>query len=132
MVDRQTGLMWQKADSYHELKKGVNWYEAQEYIDGKNARKFGGHGDWRLPTLEELKAIWDASRSLKSKDGEDIGLPEAFATGGSYYLWTANERGLDHAWYFGLGHKEDYFNLKDLGDLEQGVMMVRASGESEG
>ena len=26
---------------------------------------------------------------------------------------------------FGLGFKEEYFNLKDLGDLDQGVKMVR-------
>jgi len=40
-------------------------------------------------------------------------------------LWTAKERGLENAWYFGLGFKEEYFNLKDLGDLGQGVKMVR-------
>jgi uncharacterized protein DUF1566 len=126
VIDRRTGLVWQRADSYHELKKGINWYEAQEYVDGKNAQKFGGHIDWRLPTLEELNNLWDASRSVKSKDGEGIGLPGEFKARGSYYLWTANERGLDNAWYFGLGHKENYFNLKELGDLDQGVKMVRA------
>ncbi len=125
VIDRQTGLVWQRADSSHELKKGVNWYEAQEYVDKKNSQKFGGHNDWRLPTLEELNNLWDASRSVKSKDGEGIGLPEEFTARGSYYLWTANERGLDNAWYFGLGHKENYFNLKELGDLDQGVKMVR-------
>jgi hypothetical protein len=126
VIDRQTGLVWQKADSYHELKKGVNWYEAQEYVEGRNAQKFGGHSDWRLPTLEELNGLWDASRSVKSKDSEGIGLPGEFEAGGSYYLWTASERGLDNAWYFGLGHKENYFNLKELGDLDQGVLMVRS------
>jgi hypothetical protein len=48
-----------------------------------------------------------------------------FASGGSYYLWTGTERNLDNAWYFGLGQREDYWNLKDLGDLDQGVKMVR-------
>jgi len=127
VIDHRTGLMWQKADSYHELKKGVNWYEAQEYIDKKNAQKFGGHNDWRLPTLEELNGLWDPSRPAKSKDGERIGLPGEFKGGGSYYLWTASERGLDNAWYFGMGHKENYFNLKELGDLDQGVKMVRTA-----
>ncbi len=28
VLDTRTGLMWQKADSYHEVKKGINWYEA--------------------------------------------------------------------------------------------------------
>ena len=39
--------------------------------------------------------------------------------------YPGNERNLDNAWYFGLGQKEDYFNLKELGDLDQGVKMVR-------
>jgi hypothetical protein len=125
VVDSKSGLMWQTGDSYHELKKGLNWYDALEYMDDKNAEKFAGHSDWRLPTLEELNGLWDASRPVKSKDGEKIGLPGEFRSGGSYYLWTGNERGLDNVWYFGLGHKENYFNLKDLGDLDQGVRLVR-------
>ena len=125
ILDQNSGLVWQQADSYHELKKGMNWYQALEYVDTKNSKKFAGFGDWRLPTLNELKKLYDSSRPIKSKDNERIGLPEAFKDGGSYYLWTNTERGLDNAWYFGLGFKEEYFNLKDLGDLDQGVKMVR-------
>ena len=125
VLDSQTGLMWQKTDSYHDRKKGMNWYQALEYVDSKNSEKFAGHSDWRLPTLEELRQLWDPKRPAESKDGDPIGLPGVFASGGSYYLWTGTERNLDNAWYFGLGQREDYWNLKDLGDLDQGVKMVR-------
>jgi hypothetical protein len=123
--DSKTGLIWQKGDSYHELKKGLNWYDALEYVDARNAEKFAGYSDWRLPTMKELNALWSSSGSVKSKDGESLGLTAEFSGGGSYYLWSGDERGLDHAWYFGLGQKENYFNLKDLADLDQGVKMVR-------
>ncbi len=132
VLDQRSGLMWQNGDSYHELKKGLNWYDALEYMDGKNAQKFAGHSDWRLPTLKELNGLWDASRPVSSKDGEKIGLPREFKGEGSYYLWTSNERGLDNVWYFGLGHKENYFNLKDLGDLDQGVKLVRTAKQDSG
>ena len=125
ITDNSSNLVWQKADSYHELKNGINWYQALEYIDVKNSEKFAGFDDWRLPTIMELKNLYDESRPIKSKDNERIGLPNSFKAGGSYYLWTAKERGLENAWYFGLGFKEEYFNLKDLGDLGQGVKMVR-------
>ena len=131
VTDETSGLLWQQADSYHEFKKGMNWYEALEYVALKNSKKFAGFGDWRLPTRDELKSLYDQSRPVKSKDGERIGLPPMFKSGGSYYLWTTNERGLDNAWYFGLGFKEDYFNLKELGDLDQGVKMVRGKPTAE-
>ena len=126
--DSTTGLIWQKDDSFHDLKKGLNWYEALEYITQKNFEKFVGLENWRLPTLKELNQLWISSGKIKSKDEEILGLPPEFEGGGSYYIWTGDERGLDHAWYFGLGHKENYFNLKDLADLEQGVKMVHSAG----
>ena len=125
IIDQNSGLLWQQSGSYHELQKGMNWYQALEYVELKNSKKFAGFDDWRLPTLKELKNLFDASRPIKSKDNERIGLPKPFKGGGSYYLWTSTERGLDNAWYFGLGSKEEYFNLKDLDDLDQGVKMVR-------
>ena len=125
VTDEGTGLVWQKGDSYHDIKKGVNWYDALEYITLKNSKKFAGHDDWRLPSLVELNNLWSSSGKVKSKDEETLGLTSEFQSGGSYYIWTSEERGLDHAWYFGLGQKENYFNLKDLADLDQGVKMVR-------
>jgi len=127
VTDKNTGLVWQKGDSFHDIKNGLNWYDALEYITLKNSEKFAGYNDWRLPTLTELNNLWQTTGSVKSKDNEILGLPNEFQGGGSYYIWTREERGLDHAWYFGLGQKENYFNLKDLADLEQGVKMVRSS-----
>ncbi|MCX6895220.1 MAG: DUF1566 domain-containing protein, partial [Verrucomicrobia bacterium] len=57
--DRATGLMWAKADS----GTGMNWQAAFAWVQRKNAEKFLGHDDWRLPNVKELQSILDYSRS---------------------------------------------------------------------
>ncbi len=60
--DRATGLMWPKEDS----GKGMNWEQALVWVQAKNAEKYLGHDDWRLPTAKELHSIVDYARSPDS------------------------------------------------------------------
>jgi len=53
VVDRATGLMWQKGQS----DDGMGIADADAYIESLNARKYGGFADWRLPTLEEAMSL---------------------------------------------------------------------------
>lgn len=57
--DRATGLEWTKADS----GRGMNWEAALSWAQQKNAEKFLGHDDWRLPNVKELQSIVDYSRA---------------------------------------------------------------------
>lgn len=59
ITDRSTGLMWARADS----GKGMNWPDALAWVAEKNAGKYLGHGDWRMPTIKELQSIVDYTRS---------------------------------------------------------------------
>jgi hypothetical protein len=59
ITDRATGLMWSKADS----GKGINWQDALAWVQQKNAARFLGHDDWRLPNVKELQSIVDYTRS---------------------------------------------------------------------
>ncbi len=59
ITDRATGLAWSKADS----GKGMNWQEALAWVQKKNAEKYLGHDDWRLPSVKELQSIVDYTRS---------------------------------------------------------------------
>jgi len=54
VTDSSTGLMWQQASS--SIK---TWEQALTYCEGLN---LGGHTDWRLPTIKELKSQTDYSR----------------------------------------------------------------------
>ena len=59
VTDRATGLMWTKADSGADL----NWPAALAWVQKRNAQKFLGHDDWRLPSVKELQSLVDYSRS---------------------------------------------------------------------
>jgi hypothetical protein len=59
ITDRATGLMWSKAES----GQGMNWQDALAWVQKKNAEKFLGHDDWRLPSVKELQSIVDYTRS---------------------------------------------------------------------
>jgi hypothetical protein len=51
--------MWSTADS----GQGMNWQDALAWVQKKNAEKFLGHDDWRLPSVKELQSIVDYTRS---------------------------------------------------------------------
>jgi len=59
ITDRATGLIWSRMDS----GKGMNWQDALVWVQKKNAEKFLGHADWRLPSVKELQSIVDYTRS---------------------------------------------------------------------
>lgn len=53
VADQQTGLMWQRGAS----ADGMVWKEGFTYIDQLNQGIYGGYGDWRYPTKEELASL---------------------------------------------------------------------------
>lgn len=57
--DLATGLTWTKGDS----GKGMNWKDALAWAQQRNAARYLGHDDWRVPSVKELQSIVDYSRS---------------------------------------------------------------------
>ncbi len=55
VTDQTTGLTWALADSYDALGGCIDFKGAQDYIRGL---RLGGYGDWRMPSANELAAIY--------------------------------------------------------------------------
>jgi hypothetical protein len=55
--DPRHGLLWQQGASPRTLNRRA----AQDYLQALNARRFAGHDDWRLPTLEEALTLMSAA-----------------------------------------------------------------------
>lgn len=72
-------LMWQQRASPHP----TNREGAQRYVQELNTRRFAGHDDWRLPTLEEAFSL------MASGSSEDCRLDRLFERSG-WILRTAD------------------------------------------
>ena len=63
--DNVTGLICEVKtddDSIHDKDNDYTWQNAQDvFIATLNSQNFGGHDDWRLPTVKELSTLVDSS-----------------------------------------------------------------------
>ena len=57
VTDNLTGLMWTK--DANPLGNYTDWQSALDYVQTLNT---GGHTDWRLPDINELKSLVDYSQ----------------------------------------------------------------------
>jgi hypothetical protein len=56
VLDRETGLVWEKAPS----RDIASWRQSREYC---SEQVIGGRKGWRLPTFEELATLQDPART---------------------------------------------------------------------
>ncbi len=128
VTDIETRLMWKQADSFQDTSKWVNWYKAVDYIKDLGIKKFAGHQDWRMPTLEEAESLYDEDHAILDMDRMDVFISPTFSPGGGFTSWTANE--LPHAtatiYYYRYGHananhKEDITkdSVRAVRDIEK-------------
>ena len=97
-ITDQDGLMWTQKDSYADLGRCLNWYQAYEYV--KNL-KTGGYTDWRMPTSWEMFGIYDETVDnvmAWDHDKENpLHLSSLFADGAAYWYWSGDKQDTDLA-----------------------------------
>ena len=97
--DSKTGLMWIKNDSYLHTGHWLNWHESKVYVKGLNEVGFANYFDWKLPTKEELRSLFESSKTNGSQVGREMKIhtDPLFGKNGSGSLWSANENGMHNA-----------------------------------
>ena len=88
VVDRVTGLTWQKTGSPYQL----NWQDAHEYIATLNRECSAGLNSWRLPTIDELVTLLN-QHSDENKTPFD---PKR------KWLWSCDLHGKMERWFVNL------------------------------
>ncbi len=99
ITDNSTGLMWQKNTSENEM----TWKEALAYCEGL---ELGGHTDWRLPTIKELRSIVDYEKCDPAID--ETVFPNTHSS--IYWSGTTYADSTDNAWgvHFLGGYDHNY------------------------
>ena len=117
--DTITGMMWTQKDSYVDLGHSLSWNESNDYV---NELSTGGYSDWRLPTIAELKTIYEPSKLNKDIFGGKIKLDPIFAKRGPYSYWSSDTEGSCCA----RAMKFDYGNVRKHHRDFSGSFGVRA------
>ena len=90
--DTRSNLMWKKDDSYKEYSYGITWFEAHDYCEMINDKKFAGYDDWRLASEEEAESLFSFIQSNVDKDGAETHISDLFEAGGCHNTWTYEEK----------------------------------------
>ncbi len=59
VIDLQRRLIWMKQDTRQLTGKWLNWVQARDYAKELCQARFGGYNDWRMPTAEEAKSLFN-------------------------------------------------------------------------
>ncbi len=93
VYDSKTHLMWMQKDYWQMKAKWLNWYTAKEFVMRMNNKKFAGHSDWRLATVEEASKLYQRRKRNQDKDGDKIYIDRIFPKGAGWATWTSEEKG---------------------------------------
>lgn len=92
VIDTRRRLVWMKQDTWQATGKWLNWLQVKEFFQEMNGAKFAGYNDWRLPTQEEAKSLFDKTQSNKDHMGQKTYFPEIFPPGFGFLCWTSEVR----------------------------------------
>ena len=99
ITDNQTGLMWISKDNGFP----INWFDAVKYCE---KLKLGGYFDWRMPTLAELRSLFNPNE--KNQNGYHL---NKLITTTAQSCWSSETYG-NSAGRFNFTHGKEYWLRK--------------------
>jgi len=97
VLDKNTGLMWASTDN----GRNINWKDAKRYCETYSE---GGFTNWRMPTIDELEALYDKTKGYESRDHRATAHITQLIRLTIPWLWASNTSGSEAALFnFRLG-----------------------------
>ena len=108
ITDNLTGLVWAPNGNLMQTRDPgfdndgtagdgrVTWYHEMDYVEKLNNESYLGHGDWRLPNVNELESLVNADVPNSATWLNSQG----FTNVQSYYYWSSTTYAYDtdYAW----------------------------------
>ncbi len=101
VIDTLNRLVWCKKDSWQSIGKWMSWRQLSDHVQEMNKKKFAGYGNWRLPSAQEAKSLFDKKHGNKDNMGQPAYLDPAFPAGFGFLCWTSDVRNKIQAVRFG-------------------------------
>jgi len=126
ITDTKSGLMWAKMDSFLHTGHWLSWNDAKIYVDDLNKNSFAGYIDWKLPTVEELKSLYEGDKTNSSQVGKEmkIHIDPIFAKNGGGASWSSEPNGAYNAQGVIFNHGRS-FSAPKSSKTRKGVRAVR-------
>jgi hypothetical protein len=119
VLDTKTNLMWAANDN----GSNISWANAKSYCENYRG---GGYTDWRMPTLDELEELYDASKSRPAacytRNGIHVATELIDIT--CFCPWTSETSGSE-ASYFSFSYGKRNWNNQS-GDSISRALPVRS------
>ncbi len=102
ITDTKTGIMWLQMDSFQQTGHWMNWKESFDYIKNLNSKGFASYFDWQMPTLADLRTLYEPDKLNSSQVGREmkIHFDPIFAKEGAGAHWSSEENGKFNAFGF--------------------------------
>lgn len=128
LTDRKYNLTWLKLDSYQTKGKWCTWKGANKFVARLNEEKFAGYDDWRLPTPQQARNLYEHESKNTDFNGDIVHIDLLFPEGCGSTYWCSEENGFN-AMAYNFYSDRGYLVRKKTSD--EGFMScrpVRTSG----
>jgi hypothetical protein len=92
VIDGAKLLVWIKEDTWQIAGKWMSQLQVREFAETMNRKRFAGFSNWRLPTTNEIKSLFDKNMKNSDNQGQTIFLSDLFAPGCGFLCWSSDIR----------------------------------------
>jgi len=128
LTDTKYNKMWTREDSYQMRGKWCTWKGANKFAAWLNENKFAGYEDWRVPTSQECRNLYDHECKNSDVNGDIVHIDYQFPEGCGSTYWCVEEQGINAMAYNFYSDRGYMVRKKTSDESQMSCRAVRSSG----